>query len=72
MSIETFGDLLAPNLDAVRRSVRMRLRTQDHVEDVLQQTLFLVKTRIRIWLFFGTIEMDQSSWTSNRRVRPAP
>jgi DNA-directed RNA polymerase specialized sigma24 family protein len=41
MSIETFGDLLAPNLEAMRRFVRRRMRTQDHVEDVVQQTLLL-------------------------------
>ena len=41
MSRETFGRLLAPNLGAIRRFVRRRLRTQDYVDDVLQQTLLL-------------------------------
>ncbi|HVN03822.1 MAG TPA: sigma-70 family RNA polymerase sigma factor [Bryobacteraceae bacterium] len=41
MSKETFGDLLAPNLDAIRRFVRQRLRSPDHADDVLQQTLLL-------------------------------
>jgi RNA polymerase sigma factor (sigma-70 family) len=41
MSIEAFGDLLVPNLEAMHRFVRRRMRTQDYVEDVVQQTLLL-------------------------------
>jgi RNA polymerase sigma-70 factor (ECF subfamily) len=41
MSSETFGDLLAPNLKPIRRFVQRRMRNQDHVDDVMQQTLLL-------------------------------
>ena len=39
MTGETFEALLAPNLPSVRRFVQMRMRTPDHADDVLQQTL---------------------------------
>ena len=39
MTVDTFEALLAPNLPSVRRFVQTRLRTPDHADDVLQQTL---------------------------------
>ncbi len=39
MSGETFTDLLAPNLPAIRRLVKARIRMPDYADDVLQQTL---------------------------------
>jgi RNA polymerase sigma-70 factor (ECF subfamily) len=39
MTGDAFEDLLAPNLQWVRRFVQTRLRTSDHAEDVIQQTL---------------------------------
>ena len=39
MTGDTFEALLAPNLPSVRRFVQTRLRTPDHADDVLQQTL---------------------------------
>ena len=39
MSGETFEALLTPRLPSVRKLVQSRLRTWDHAEDVLQQTL---------------------------------
>lgn len=39
MTGDTFEALLAPNLPMVRRFVQVRLRTSDHAEDVIQQTL---------------------------------
>jgi RNA polymerase sigma-70 factor (ECF subfamily) len=45
MSGETFSNLLAPNLASVRRFVQIRLRTADHADDVLQQTLLLAFTK---------------------------
>lgn len=39
MSQETFEALLAPNLQSVRKLVQSRLRTADHADDIVQQTL---------------------------------
>ena len=39
MTGDTFEALLAPNLPSVRRFVQRRLRTSDHADDVIQQTL---------------------------------
>jgi RNA polymerase sigma-70 factor (ECF subfamily) len=39
MTGETFEALLAPNLPSMRRLVQMRMRTTDHADDVIQQTL---------------------------------
>ena len=39
MTGDAFEALLAPNLPSVRRFVQMRLRTPDHTDDVIQQTL---------------------------------
>ena len=39
MTGDTFEALLAPNLPTVRRFVQMRMRTPDHADDVIQQTL---------------------------------
>ena len=39
MTGDTFEELLAPNLPSVRRFVQTRLRTSDHADDVIQQTL---------------------------------
>jgi RNA polymerase sigma-70 factor (ECF subfamily) len=39
MTGETFEALLVPNLPSVRRFVQMRMRTSDHADDVIQQTL---------------------------------
>jgi RNA polymerase sigma-70 factor, ECF subfamily len=39
MTGDTFEALLAPNLPSVRRFVQTRLRTSDHADDVIQQTL---------------------------------
>jgi RNA polymerase sigma-70 factor, ECF subfamily len=60
MSGETFANLLAPNLQPLRRLVRTRLRTSDHADDVLQQTLLLafarrdqlrVQSKFKSWLW---------------------
>ena len=60
MSGETFTRLLSPNLQPLRRLVRARLRTSDHADDVLQQTLLLafarrdqlrVQTKFKSWLW---------------------
>jgi RNA polymerase sigma-70 factor, ECF subfamily len=51
MSGETFTDLLAPNLPSVRKFVQTRLRTSDHADDVLQQTLlraFVCRDQLRV------------------------
>ena len=45
MTGETFADLLAPNLHSVRMFVRSRLRSSDHVDDILQQTLLRAFSR---------------------------
>ena len=39
MTGETFEALLAPNLPSMQRLVQMRMRTTDHADDVIQQTL---------------------------------
>jgi RNA polymerase sigma-70 factor (ECF subfamily) len=39
MTGDTFEALLATNLQSVRRFVQTRLRTRDHADDVIQQTL---------------------------------
>jgi RNA polymerase sigma-70 factor, ECF subfamily len=39
MTGDTFEALLAPSLPSVRRFVQTRLRTSDHADDVIQQTL---------------------------------
>src|SRR5580704_12612020 len=39
MTGDTFEALLAPNLPMVRRFVQVRLKTSDHADDVIQQTL---------------------------------
>src|ERR1700683_1715780 len=39
MTGDTFEALLAPNLQSVRRFVQTRLRTSDHADDIIQQTL---------------------------------
>jgi RNA polymerase sigma-70 factor (ECF subfamily) len=39
MTGDTFEALLVPNLPSVRRFVQTRLRTSDHADDVIQQTL---------------------------------
>ena len=39
MTGDAFETLLAPNLPLVRRFVQTRLRTPDHADDVVQQTL---------------------------------
>jgi RNA polymerase sigma-70 factor, ECF subfamily len=39
MTGDAFEALLAPNLPSVRRFVQTRLRTSDHADDVVQQTL---------------------------------
>jgi RNA polymerase sigma-70 factor, ECF subfamily len=39
MTGDAFEALLAPNLPSVRRFVQTRLRTTDHADDVIQQTL---------------------------------
>lgn len=41
MSKEAFGDLLTPHLEAIRRFVRRRMRTEDYADDVVQRTLLL-------------------------------
>jgi DNA-directed RNA polymerase specialized sigma24 family protein len=39
MTGDAFEALLVPNLASVRRFVQTRLRTSDHADDVIQQTL---------------------------------
>ncbi len=45
MSRETFTNLLAPHLKPLRQLVRMRIRTSDHAEDIVQQTLLMAYAR---------------------------
>ena len=45
MSEETFTYLLKPNLRSVRRLVQSRLKSSDHTDDVVQQTLLRAFTR---------------------------
>jgi len=60
MTGETFANLLVPNLQPLRRLVHTRLRTSDHADDVLQQTLLLafarrdqlrVQSKFKSWLW---------------------
>ena len=60
MTADTFEALLLPNLQSVRRFVQMRLRSPDHADDILQQTLlraFVHRDQLRVsskfksWLF---------------------
>jgi len=60
MSGETFETLLAPNLQAIRRLVKSRLRTVDQTDDIVQQTLLhafarrdqlRVESKFRSWLW---------------------
>jgi len=60
MSGETFETLLAPNLQAIRRLVKSRLRTGDQTDDIVQQTLLhafasrdqlRVESKFRSWLW---------------------
>ena len=39
MTGDAFAALLAPNLQSVRRLVQTHLRTADHTDDIIQQTL---------------------------------
>ncbi len=51
MTGDTFEALLAPNLQSVRRFVQTRLRTSDHADDVIQQTLlqaFVHRDQLRV------------------------
>ena len=41
MSGDTFANLLEPNLPAIRRLIQAKTRTQDYVDDMVQQTLLL-------------------------------
>ena len=59
MTGDTFEALLAPNLPSVRRFVQMRMRTPDHADDVIQQTLLRAfvhrnqlrtSSKVRSWL----------------------
>ena len=60
MSGETFADLLAPNLQPLKKLLRTRLRASDHADDVLQQTLLLafakrhqlrLQSKFKSWLW---------------------
>ena len=60
MTSETFLELLAPNLPAVRRFVQRRVRISDQADDVVQQTLLnafarrdqlRVRDRFKSWLW---------------------
>ena len=66
MTGATFEALLEPNLPSVRRFVQKRLRTSDHADDVIQQTLLRAFThrdqlrassKFRSWLC--SIAMNQ-------------
>jgi RNA polymerase sigma-70 factor (ECF subfamily) len=66
MTGDTFEALLEPNLPSVRRFVQMRLRTPDHADDVIEQTLLQAFThrhqlrtssKFRSWLC--SIAMNQ-------------
>jgi RNA polymerase sigma-70 factor (ECF subfamily) len=66
MTGDTFEALLAPNLPSVRRFVQTRLRTPDHADDVIQQTLLQafthrdqlrVSSKFKSWLC--SIAMNQ-------------
>lgn len=51
MTGDAFETLLAPNLPSVRRFVQMRVRTSDHADDVIQQTLlqaFVHRDQLRV------------------------
>ena len=61
MSGESFADLLAPNLPAIRKFVQARMRVSDHVDDVVQQTLmhaFVHRHQLRA-------ESNFKSWISS-------
>ncbi|MEI9973552.1 MAG: sigma-70 family RNA polymerase sigma factor [Ignavibacteriota bacterium] len=77
MSGETFEDLLAPNLQAVRNFVSAKLRMSDHTDDVLQQTLLhafahrdqlRVHSKFKSWLW--SIAMNEVRGF-HRRARPS-
>jgi RNA polymerase sigma-70 factor (ECF subfamily) len=66
MTGDAFEALLAPNLPSVRRFVQTRLRTPDHADDVIQQTLLQAfihrdqlraSSKFRSWL--RSIAMNQ-------------
>ena len=66
MTGDAFEALLAPNLPSVRRFVQTRLRTSDHADDVIQQTLLQAfahrdqlraKSKFKSWLC--SIAMNQ-------------
>jgi RNA polymerase sigma-70 factor (ECF subfamily) len=75
MSSETFDALLAPNLTALRRLVKSRVRP-DQADDIVQQTLLLAfanRTQLRAYDKFKywlcTIALNQVRML-HRRARP--
>jgi len=63
MTGETFEALLAPNLPSMRRLVQMRMRTTDHADDVIQQTLlraFVRRDQLRASSKFSVLS-DQAA-----------
>lgn len=76
MSGETFADLLAPNLPAIRRFVSAKMRMSDHIEDVVQQTLLhafahrdqlRAESKFKSWI--SSIAMNEIRGLA-RRTRP--
>jgi RNA polymerase sigma-70 factor (ECF subfamily) len=75
MTADTFEALLLPNLQSVRRFVQMRLRSPDHADDILQQTLlraFVHRDQLRVsskfksWLFSIAMNEVRVSFRSER------
>jgi RNA polymerase sigma-70 factor, ECF subfamily len=76
MTGDTFETLLGPSLPSVRRFVQTRLRTSDHADDIIQQTLvhafvhrdqLLATSKFKSWLC--SIAMNEVR-TFFRRDRP--
>jgi RNA polymerase sigma-70 factor, ECF subfamily len=50
---DLFDDLIAPHLDAVRRTVRARMGNDPDIDDVAQQAVFKAYTRLEQFRFEG-------------------
>src|SRR5712691_4544591 len=76
MSGETFETLLAPNLQAVRRMVKSRLRTGDQTDDIVQQTLLhafasrdqlRAESKFKSWLWSIALNEIRAFFRATRR-----
>ncbi|HUB81616.1 MAG TPA: sigma-70 family RNA polymerase sigma factor [Bryobacteraceae bacterium] len=79
MSGETFADLLAPNLTAIRKLVHAKTRMPDHAEDVVQQALlhaFVHRDQLRVHSKFkswvSTIAMNEIRGLARRTRLSVP